>query len=408
MPRNGSGVYSKPPNTTAVPNSTIESSKYNSVIDDLVTDANAARPVVAGGTGASTVSGAQTALSVDGKVVYSAKSANYTALATDNNAVIRFTAAATLSLTAVATLGANWHVTVIADGGDVTIDPDGSETINGAATLFLKDGQAAYIISSGTAFFATITNRFAQAAKGQIFGLTLSNNVSDATNDIDIAAGEAASDGTTAYLMALAASLTKRLDAAWAVGTNQGGLDTESIANNTYHVWIIQRSDTGVVDALFSTSATSPTMPTNYDRKRRIGSIRRESGAIAAFIQDGDFFQWMTPTADVVTISTTATLRTLRVPTGFPVMARIGFTISNASTVMAAVNHWDPAIGSTLPISQLGIFQVFVNTVVAQSASTVQDVRTNSSGQIYAAAGSTSLTSYAVTTQGYFDRRGRY
>ncbi|MBX5206682.1 hypothetical protein [Rhizobium sp. NZLR11] len=118
-----------------------------------MTDANTARPVVAGGTGATSVTAAQTALSLDGKVIYAAKATNYTALLADNNAVIRFTAAATLSLTAVATLGANWHVTVIADGGDVTIDPNASETIDGATTLLLANGSATRIISNGSAFF---------------------------------------------------------------------------------------------------------------------------------------------------------------------------------------------------------------------------------------------------------------
>lgn len=52
MPRDGSNVYSKPSGTTAAPNTTIESSKFNSVVDDLVTDANTARPEEAGGTAA--------------------------------------------------------------------------------------------------------------------------------------------------------------------------------------------------------------------------------------------------------------------------------------------------------------------------------------------------------------------
>ncbi|WP_210334307.1 hypothetical protein, partial [Rhizobium sp. RHZ02] len=71
---------------------------------------------------------------------------------------------------------------------------------------------------------------------------------------------------------------------------NQGGLDTGSVGDNTYHVFLIQRSDTGVVDVLFSLSATSPTMPTNYDRKRRIGSILRTGGANRLFIQIGNRF----------------------------------------------------------------------------------------------------------------------
>lgn len=85
---------------------------------------------------------------------YLAKSANYTAVAADQGQMIRFSAAATLSLTAAATLGANWTCYVFANGGDVTVDPNSTETINGATTLTLYDGQAAIIICTGTAFYA--------------------------------------------------------------------------------------------------------------------------------------------------------------------------------------------------------------------------------------------------------------
>lgn len=51
MPRDGSGVASKPAGTTFSPNTTIESSKVNSIFDDIYTDLNAARPITAGGTG---------------------------------------------------------------------------------------------------------------------------------------------------------------------------------------------------------------------------------------------------------------------------------------------------------------------------------------------------------------------
>lgn len=64
MPRDGSGIYSKPVGTTAVPNTTIESSKYNSTIDDLVTDANRARPVTAGGTGVTSIAAFKTAFNL--------------------------------------------------------------------------------------------------------------------------------------------------------------------------------------------------------------------------------------------------------------------------------------------------------------------------------------------------------
>lgn len=64
MPRNGSGIYSKVAGTTAVSGATIESSKYNAQVDDQVADANAARPVIAGGTGATDASAARVNLGV--------------------------------------------------------------------------------------------------------------------------------------------------------------------------------------------------------------------------------------------------------------------------------------------------------------------------------------------------------
>lgn len=65
-----------------------------------------------------------------------------------------------------------------------------------------------------------------------IYGLTLSNNGTDAVNDIDIAAGRCSQLSDAAPLV-LASTLTKRLDAAWAVGSGNGGRDTGSIADGT-------------------------------------------------------------------------------------------------------------------------------------------------------------------------------
>lgn len=91
---------------------------------------------------------------LDNGQVFVTKAAGYTADADDNNAFYEFTAAATLALTAAATLAADWHMMVFANGGAVTIDPDGAELINGAATLVVADGNAAFIICTGSAFKA--------------------------------------------------------------------------------------------------------------------------------------------------------------------------------------------------------------------------------------------------------------
>lgn len=65
MPLNGQGTASKPANTTAVPLTTVESAKFNSVIDDIYQIFNTARPVAYGGTGASTAAGARTSLGLE-------------------------------------------------------------------------------------------------------------------------------------------------------------------------------------------------------------------------------------------------------------------------------------------------------------------------------------------------------
>lgn len=62
MPRSGGGVYSPPAGTTAVTQTVIESAKYNAFVADVTADLNSPRPVVAGGTGASTAAGARTNL----------------------------------------------------------------------------------------------------------------------------------------------------------------------------------------------------------------------------------------------------------------------------------------------------------------------------------------------------------
>jgi hypothetical protein len=78
VPRDGSNIYSKPAGTTAVSGTAIESAKFNSVIDDIATDLNTVRPIVAGGTGAASASAARTSLAVPGTADAATISGNWT------------------------------------------------------------------------------------------------------------------------------------------------------------------------------------------------------------------------------------------------------------------------------------------------------------------------------------------
>jgi len=82
LPRNGSGIFSVPAGTQAVTGDTIASAPYNAFIADLESDLNAARPVSAGGTGATSASAARTALGLAIGVDVMAYSADISALAT--------------------------------------------------------------------------------------------------------------------------------------------------------------------------------------------------------------------------------------------------------------------------------------------------------------------------------------
>jgi hypothetical protein len=252
---------------------------------------------------------------------------------------------------------------------------------------------------TGVELVGSPTGTFLQ---GYLYGLTLSNNVSDATNDIDIAVGSAASDTSTYHLMPLASGLTKRLDSGWAVGTGNGGLDTGSIANTTYHVFLIQRSDTGVVDALFSASATSPTMPTNYDRKRRIGSIIRSGATILAFRQFGDRFMLsMTVTARSSTSAFADAVLAVTAPAGIrtrPILTNI-LSVNAASSVQNSFGDGDAS--ATQFVGQT------VTNGVADTAK-IDEVYTNTSSQIRYSCqiNSGTIVQNVLNSAGWWDDRG--
>jgi hypothetical protein len=125
-------------------------------------------------------------------------------------------------------------------------------------------------------------------------------NGTDGDHDVDIAAG-ICRDADNTEGLTLGTAITKQIDASWAVGTNAGGLDTGSVAADTmYAIWLIKRTDTDVVDALFSTSFTAPTMPTNYDKKRLIMAVCTDSSSnIVPFSHFEDYVRYNDPILDV-------------------------------------------------------------------------------------------------------------
>jgi hypothetical protein len=64
MSRNGSGIYSLPGGSLVANGDTSDASDINTPLQDLEADMNVARPVVAGGTGATTAAGARSNLGI--------------------------------------------------------------------------------------------------------------------------------------------------------------------------------------------------------------------------------------------------------------------------------------------------------------------------------------------------------
>jgi hypothetical protein len=232
-----------------------------------------------------------------------------------------------------------------------------------------------------------------------ITGLTLST--AGASGTFGVAPGAASG-------MILATAYTKTTSA-WAAGTGTGALDTGSIANNSwYHVFLIQRVDTGIMDLLISISATSPTMPTSFTRKRRIGAMRTDGSAQwLKFTQNGDEFLWTIAIQDFagsLTASATAQDLTLSVPPGVKVMARLrgawGNGTANAALLIDAKDV--AAVAANSPVGNATAYSPGAGVSTRFNI----DVRTDAGANVKIVCTDNGPTAFIVTF-GWIDTRGK-
>jgi len=107
------------------------------------------------------------------------KSSDYTPVYDDRSTLLNCTATMTLNLTAAATLGDGWFIGVKANGADITIDPNGSETVDGSATSSFVDGEAGFLYCDGSNFL-TVKGAAAATTGGTFKGENGEKNAANA------------------------------------------------------------------------------------------------------------------------------------------------------------------------------------------------------------------------------------
>lgn len=259
---------------------------------------------------------------------------------------------------------------------------------------------------------ATITNQGVSYLNNPI---TVANNATDANNDIDFSAGNFIFNNGSGQGL-LATALTKRLDASWVAGTNQGGLlsGTKAI-NSTYHYFAIQKPD-GTVDvgAILGVAGTTPNptsvLPSGYttfSKNPIVSVITDGSGNIINgdfnYKQDGNyifnlnvdnliFYRTNTVVSGLQAITIPAGIKT-RTHSGLYMAIASGSTGTNGYATVQDFNK-TTVITNTVAVTK-------VTTSLSENYAKVWAV-SNTSQQIwFASSGTTNLNSVGLYTLGW-------
>lgn len=183
---------------------------------------------------------------------------------TGTPAVAAYEAGQSFWLTPVNDSTAAVTVNIDSVGAADLLDRNGDALSSGA----LRSGTLYQITYDGSDFRIDTTNytpELSPLPKNYITGFKLSNNSGDANNDIDIGAGVARSSADDVNIEH-AASITKRLDAVFAGGTNQGGM--------------LQSANlTGTITITTNTSVTGT--GTTFTADFQVGDVIQSAGAQA-------------------------------------------------------------------------------------------------------------------------------
>lgn len=297
MPDNGSGVYTVPPGSAGVANSTIESAKYNTLLADLAAALSAR-------------------INADGQKPFTGNQpmANhkFTSLAAGTSAgdSVRYEQspeAITTTRGDILVRGASAIARLAVGTARQVITTDGTDVLWGANSPITTRGDLSYGDSSG------MPDRLAIGTANQIlttdgtdvaWGDLIRHNIQGGFKNLKIVTADGGTgpvvtadqvtvENSAGYSMRIS-GLNVTMDF---TGTGAGKLDTGSIATSKfYFIWAIAKDD-GTKSAVGSLSASSPTMPVDYTYKALIGAVLTKSGSAVFYgsTQYGDTVQYTSP-----------------------------------------------------------------------------------------------------------------
>lgn len=226
-----------------------------------------------------------------------------------------------------------------------------------------ETGWGALVDTNFDTIDANLSNGLPRAYRS---GCATTLNGGTPSTTISIAVGDLQDVGNAGAIR-LSAALTKNINAVWAVGSGNGGLAAALVltASTFYHLFVIKRTDTGVVDAYFDTSISAANIPSPYTLYRRVSTHRTDANKLLLeYTQNGRFFVWKRPNANlgldlnVTNPGTNLGTVTCTVPPDVPVMVMgQANLVRGAGNVVACFSDpsiYDTAVtGTAPPLGQL-------------------------------------------------------
>jgi hypothetical protein len=223
-----------------------------------------------------------------------------------NGKVVICTAGYTNTGSATFSAGGETAVTIKKDSGSGLVNLVGGEIVTGDAVILVKNtGSSCWVLTSGFPLgAAAYLNIGANLVNDGSGNLALAYKPISSFKNLKILTTSGTSSTITADLITVTDSngltYTKSsFSQSYATGTSgAGGLDTGSIANNTwYYEYAIYNPTSVTWAALISLSATSPTLPSGYTAFARVGAIRYGSGTLLYKTQYGRDAQYIIGTS---------------------------------------------------------------------------------------------------------------